>query len=188
MRVVVQRGASRSVAIACGGAGTGAMKAITIWQPWASLIADGRKLYETRAYAPPGALIGERIAIHAGRHRSGANAILARNWGMDDLPLGAVVCTARLVAAHHLVSEHVRAGRTPRPLVRPHGSEGSRLLATGWDSLHAEADPDCVGGWLTRDDMDDYAAGRWAWRLLDVQVLDPPVPARGRQGWWEWTP
>ena len=163
-------------AIACGG-GPGAMKAITIWQPWASLIADGRKLYETRAYAPPGALIGQRIAIHAGRHRSGANAILARNWGMDDLPLGAVVCTARLVAAHLTISQPGHPGMSMVYVSRSKG-------------LAVAADPDWQADYsgIPTDPYGDYAAGRWAWRMLDVQVLDPPVPARGRQGWWEWTP
>lgn len=27
------------------------MKAITIWQPWASLLVSGRKKYETRSWA-----------------------------------------------------------------------------------------------------------------------------------------
>ena len=43
------------------------MKALTLHQPWASLIADGRKTIETRSWPPPRTLVGERIAIHAGR-------------------------------------------------------------------------------------------------------------------------
>ena len=42
------------------------MKAITLHQPFASLIANGTKTIETRSWAPPKALIGQRIAIHAG--------------------------------------------------------------------------------------------------------------------------
>ena len=41
------------------------MKATTLWQPWASLIAIGAKYYETRDYPPPAKLLGQRIAIHA---------------------------------------------------------------------------------------------------------------------------
>ncbi len=40
------------------------MKAITIWQPWASLIACGAKKYETRSWATN---YRGPIAIHAAR-------------------------------------------------------------------------------------------------------------------------
>ena len=43
------------------------MKAISLHQPWASLIAVGIKTIETRSWAPPKALIGQRIAIHAAK-------------------------------------------------------------------------------------------------------------------------
>ena len=45
------------------------MKALTLWQPWASLVACGAKLVENRTWKPAPKLIypGERFAIHAGR-------------------------------------------------------------------------------------------------------------------------
>lgn len=43
------------------------MKALTLHQPWASLIALGVKTIETRSWRAPQALIGQRIAIHAGK-------------------------------------------------------------------------------------------------------------------------
>ena len=43
------------------------MKAITLWQPWATLVATGLKEYETRSWAPPEDLIGRRLAIHAAK-------------------------------------------------------------------------------------------------------------------------
>jgi len=43
------------------------MKAISLWQPWATLIACGAKPYETRSFAPPASLIGQSIAIHAAK-------------------------------------------------------------------------------------------------------------------------
>ena len=43
------------------------MKAISLWQPWASLIACGAKPFETRHWAPPRELIGQTIAIHAAK-------------------------------------------------------------------------------------------------------------------------
>jgi ASCH domain. len=41
------------------------MKALTIWQPWASLIIAGAKPYEFRGWRAPRSLIGQRIVIHA---------------------------------------------------------------------------------------------------------------------------
>lgn len=45
------------------------MAAITIWQPWASLIVHGLKEYETRGWQPsPNRLkVGDPIAIHAAK-------------------------------------------------------------------------------------------------------------------------
>lgn len=39
---------------------------LTVWQPWATLIAEGFKPYEFRGWPAPRSLIGKRIAIHAG--------------------------------------------------------------------------------------------------------------------------
>ncbi len=78
--------------------------AITLWQPWASLIAVGAKPYETRGRPAPVRLIGKRIAIHAakrpitlvGLDRETVDAMMAVLPRIYDLPLGAVVCTAIL--------------------------------------------------------------------------------------------
>ena len=44
------------------------MKAITLHQPYASLIVDRQKhRFETRSWAPPLSIIGQWIAIHAAR-------------------------------------------------------------------------------------------------------------------------
>ena len=40
------------------------MKAITVWQPWASLLVSGRKRYETRSWATT---YRGPIAIHAAK-------------------------------------------------------------------------------------------------------------------------
>lgn len=42
------------------------MKAITIKQPWASMIANGLKSIETRSHTRFKNLLGRRVAIHAG--------------------------------------------------------------------------------------------------------------------------
>jgi hypothetical protein len=37
----------------------------------------------------------------------------------------------------------------------------------------------------TREDSD---GGLWAWPLTSIEKFDVPVPARGQQGFWKWTP
>ncbi len=39
------------------------MKALSIWQPWASLIMSGHKKIETRSWPAPYSVRGQRIAI-----------------------------------------------------------------------------------------------------------------------------
>jgi len=45
------------------------MKALTIWQPWASLIMAGAKPFEFRGWRAPRSMIGQRIVIHAAKRR-----------------------------------------------------------------------------------------------------------------------
>ena len=83
------------------------LPAITLWQPWASLIAIGVKPYETRPQPAPQIMCGRRIAIHAAVRKPRLDeitpaikaAMLAATgdeWWFSRLALGAVVCTAFL--------------------------------------------------------------------------------------------
>jgi len=38
------------------------------------------------------------------------------------------------------------------------------------------------------NDSDRAGTFNWAWPMLDVHALVPPVPARGAQGFWDWAP
>lgn len=76
------------------------MKAISLWQPWASLMAEGLKRNETRHWATS---YRGPILIHATK-RMEAPTILMRellkphgyqSW--DDFPRGALVCKVNLV-------------------------------------------------------------------------------------------
>ena len=42
------------------------VKALTIWQPWATLIMIGAKPHEFRGYPAPRFVRNQRIVIHAG--------------------------------------------------------------------------------------------------------------------------
>ena len=151
------------------------MKAITLHQPWASLIACGLKTIETRHWPPPRAVVGERIAIHAAKRPPDV-----REWNEDlrqaflqhvaAIPLGAIVTTARLAAVLKV---------TQNPLLR--GCEpgyGYVLVTTRLSTPeHLEIEIDSFG---------DFSLGRWLWMLTDVKKVEPPIPARGHQRLWDW--
>ncbi len=61
------------------------MKALSVKQPYASLIALGAKIREFRTWAPPAAIVGTRIAI-----------VASKSPAWDDLPTGEAVCTVRV--------------------------------------------------------------------------------------------
>lgn len=75
------------------------MKAISLWQPWASAVVLGLKSYETRSWSTS---YRGPIAIHAAQRPPERTLRLdlfdagVRNWG--DLPLGGVIGVAELVA------------------------------------------------------------------------------------------
>ena len=91
------------------------MKAITLWQPWATLIRIRIKPFETRGWATR---YRGPLAIHAGKTRKGLDlcrgdpgieqALATAGYSLDTLPLGVVVCTVRLVScwpAEQIVAE-----------------------------------------------------------------------------------
>ena len=182
------------------------MRAKTLWQPPASLVACGAKTSETRSQPPPRTLIGHRFAIHAAKRpvdwfddvqpiidhspeareainaalKFGRDAALRCDTGSTDWPLGAVVATARLVDAFQV--------------------DGAVIVHSGPGSPHPPAPPHdlwCYGRSIINPDrplkarvdgLGDYGEGRWVWLLEDIEPLAEPVPARGRQGIWYWEP
>lgn len=145
----------------------GAYPAISLWQPYASLIAVGAKPFETRSWCAPRRLIGQRVAIHAAARRPTraemeglyddvVDALGFCHWHLR-IPYGAVVCTALLAGSYQ---------------TRPGAGMLRFALSDGRE--------------FEDDGFGDYDPGRWCWELTDVQPLDPPVPAKGAQGWWTW--
>lgn len=65
-----------------------AMKALSLWQPWASLIADGRKKVETRSW---NMLYRGPLAIHASKR---VEKDACEDFGYDwrTIPRGSILC------------------------------------------------------------------------------------------------
>lgn len=150
------------------------MKAITLWQPWASLIAYGAKHNETRSW--PIKYRGP-IAIHAAARPcihladidpeadNAACLVFEKEFYESSLPRGCVVATANLVECWKVV-KHTQ---TAIILKQSNG--------VGEDKLPIDA-PYLVFG--------DYSVGRYIWGFADVCMLPEPIPTRGMQGLWNW--
>lgn len=159
------------------------MPAITLHQPYASLIAVGAKRFETRSFPPPRKHIGQRIAIHAaqrpiqlawrdlGDKTKAAIVNAFQGTGvygdLGKIPHGAVVCTAVVSGAYEYGEPSTAYGGKPCWTVRS--------VIAGSIAINSNIPLDRFG---------DYSPGRWAWLLEDVRVLPEPLPAKGRQGWW----
>ena len=89
------------------------MRALTLHQPWAQLMVWGLKNIETRSWAAPRNLTGQRMAIHAGKREPKPTewnieiqlAVLQRAGGSHSMPMGAVVATTMLIECMQVIGE-----------------------------------------------------------------------------------
>lgn len=141
------------------------MKAITVYQPYATLaVHRGKagipaKTYETRSWATS---YRGPLAIHAAKRHPAivldtlpayiAQAIRMelREMLLEDLPTGCIVGGGNLVACHYIDEAFL-------------------------EQLHPE-----------QRIYGDYSLGRYAWELDKMQELTYPIPIPGKQGLWNW--
>jgi len=137
------------------------MKAITLMQPWATLVAIGAKKIETRSWKTKHR---GPLAIHAGKrfpstvHLQGGILIYeepyrsflnnAGYWNSCDLPLGKVVAVVDLL-------------------------EVERIMG-----INVPGEPERSFG--------DYRFGRYMWHLEVLQYFPEPIEAKGAQRLWTW--
>lgn len=150
------------------------MKALTLWQPWATLVAMESKRIETRIWSTKWR--GE-IAIHSAaklppkwlgrssqseQFRDELADLFCVRRDRDDqagkrvddilrgLPYGKVVCIVRIVDVLE-TSEVFRETLSHRERI-----------------------------------FGNYEDGRYAWKFQMVDVIEPPIPAKGFQRLWNW--
>jgi len=175
------------------------MKAISLWQPWASLIACGAKVFETRHWAPPRELIGQPIAIHAakkidkgaaafaqdlmyGQHDPGGFDLAeALETSMKDTPDDLMGLFGQATMPIGCVVCIVRLDAAFQLGERAEGTalQGAKVVRR----ITSRQVPECFT--VRYDDFGDYAAGRWAWLLRDVKPLNPPIAMKGHQGFFD---
>ena len=154
------------------------MKAITIWQPWATLIMIGAKPHEFRGYAAPRFVRNQRIVIHAGARPvkpSEVEDLLRRidaeaaGTGRDDEKTCLDLDKARDL------------------LLKVRASHKYRLLPTSMalgTAVLGEPIQSCDLFKMNVADS-DRGAFNYAWPLTDIRHFEPPIPMRGAQGFFD---
>jgi hypothetical protein len=150
------------------------MKALTIFQPWASLIMIGAKPYEFRRWdyrTRIPSIEGQRIVIHAAARPiklAEVEDIIAR---MRD----------RLSSLHAEKAmpllERIRAAHKGRGVVELAAGLGTAILG---EPKHVSA---LFNSPADSDRIDHHM---WAWPLTDVRPFSEPVHYQGSQGFWNW--
>jgi activating signal cointegrator 1 len=130
------------------------LKALSLWQPWASLWCSKRKVHETRHWR-----CSHRgwLLVHAAkRFETGFDLddplrlILDDEFGerwTKELPTGALIGLVRVIDC---LPTQTLSG----------------------DTAANDDDRECG----------DFAPGRFAWKRDEFRVFDQPIPYRGRQG------
>ena len=145
------------------------MRALTLHQPWAHLIVWGLKNIETRSWAAPRNLIGQRMAIHSGKRKPRPTdwnievqrIVLQRAGDSRSMPMGAVVATGRLIECMQVVSE-------PDPY--------GLVECLGFGELGDAPEYDAI---IKTDPYGDFSVGRWLWVFQEVRCVEP-VSINGR--------
>lgn len=150
------------------------MLALTIWQPWCSLIVVGAKPYEFRGWSAPRSVRGQRIGLHAG----------ARKIKRDEV--------ADLIISLHNepwttgLHKDVALPLLERVLLRTDILPLSSIIGTAVLGEPVRADTIAGEFGAPVNDSDRTQHSNWAWPLTDIQPVQPIVPARGAQGFWDW--
>lgn len=144
------------------------MKTISLWQPWASLMAAGFKRIETRSWAPYRLRQGQLVAIHAAKRWTADERDICEDepfkqcltlaakrglWDFQRPPLGCVIAIARFYQALPTIGRN-------------------------FDYDHMSDEEYAFG---------DYGAGRYGWVFSEVRPIEP-IPTRGMQGIFDWQP
>ena len=139
------------------------MKAISIWQPFATLIVTGCKIFETRTWPAPSPVIGQRIGIASTKtikpeqRAHFADETFQMNYQrlglpdkIEDLPHGFMLGTVIL--------------------------DSVELMTEGF--LEEVSNEEKSYGW--------WREGFYAWRMISPELFSEPISVRGAQGIYEW--
>lgn len=139
------------------------MKALSLTQPWASLVQMGAKRVETRSWFTSyrGDLVihaakGYPVWARSAAYEPAFRDALGCNLDPETLPVGVGLCVVKLLACVKTTELH-------------------KLNAIGFRLSVNE---------IT---FGDYGDGRYAWALEHQYDFARPIPAKGALGLWTWT-
>lgn len=143
------------------------MKAITLWEPWATLWIHGAKLFETRPWRTHHQ---GPIAVHA--------AVKWESW-QRELCFEEPFYSALVEIAGH------EERSVPDPIPQHRGCILGVGRLVGCHNIDARFRT-TVGMAHGQQELEfgDWDDGRYAWELVDRQLLEVPKPWRGSQGVW----
>lgn len=126
------------------------MKVLSIKEPFAALIKDGVKIYETRSWKTN--YRGE-IYIYASLSLSKSERLeSASKYLKSEIKPGCILCKCELVDCIPMTDEFIK-------YINEETSEYDYGL---------------------------YSEGRYAWKLRVLEVLEKPIPAKGKLGIWNY--
>jgi len=158
------------------------LKAITLTQPWASLVMCGAKKIETRSWRTK---YQGRVVIHAAKGMPMPALALAMGLSAvsgfreapmfkaaldraglqgDHLPRGVALGVVTLVGCYPIIRGY------PEGMVNTAGVFGYHQPAKDTDEYA----------------FGDWGPGRWAWVLNDPRPFVEPFPCRGSLGLWDY--
>lgn len=176
LRIVNEAGRGRAATALPAGT-----KALTIWQPWATLVMMGAKPHEFRRWkftdkAHLARLVSQRIVIHAGVRppRLGeVDDVLERiDAGESDLAAIAQPFLRLLRDALRRKDKAQISACTPLG-----AAVGTVILG----------EPKNVVELFAHMDSDRLDHHMYGWPMIEPQPFASPIPAMGAQGFWNWS-
>lgn len=165
------------------------MKIITIWQPWATLIALGIKKFETRSWSTE---YTGPLAIHAAKRKVNRNELAKISYDsvghidfsyLDniDYPYGQIVAVSNLKACRWMVDED----RLREVYRRIKGKQEADSYTRDYLIQQSEKD-EAIWIWLPgvnqlEKSVGDWQLGRHAWQLESIRKIQP-INYKGTQG------
>lgn len=150
------------------------MRALTLTQPWATLIAVGAKRIETRSWST---FYRGPLAIHAAK---GLGPVGGKRGLVEQCNVPAVQWALQTYPPPPYYSNH---GRSPFPL--------GAIVATAFlvdvrcTSMKLRAEVLAQTKTPNEIEFGDYSSGRYAWFLENVKALLEPIPCKGALSLWE---
>jgi len=143
------------------------MKALTLWQPWASLVTMGEKQVETRCWSTK--YRGE-LAIHAAA-KLPPRWLGESRWGQE---FGNELADVM----------HLRRGRVDTAIrdLLPYGCILGVVKLVSIEETSRVREILCQRERI----FGNFEDGRYAWNLELVERFEIPVPAKGQRLLWNW--